>query len=228
MSDKLTFSAQQRTITGKKVKQLRLKGELPANVTSNQVSSLAVSLNTSAFNKLYDKAGDTSLVYLSVAGESAPRPVLIDDVEIHPVTGDTLHVVFKQVNLNEKISAEIPVELVGEFKVANGVLLTVHDTIEVEALPTDLPEKFEINVELFTELGQAFTFAELVYDSSKITLLINEEEKDSPIVLVQEVKEEVEEEPVVAEGEAAPADGEAPAAGTDAAATDAAADKPKA
>jgi len=209
MSDKLAFSAQLRTIAGKKVKQLRNQGSLPANITSHREPSLSVVVNTATFNKLYTKAGDTTLIYLAVEGEKTPRPVLIDQVQVNSVTGASLHVVFKQVNLKEKIVAEIPVELVGEFKVANGVLLTVHDSIEIEALPTDLPEKFEIDVSLLTEIGQGFTFAQLVYDSSKITLQINEEEKESPILLVQEIKEEVEEVATPVEGETS---GETPVA----------------
>jgi large subunit ribosomal protein L25 len=221
MSDKLTFSAQVRSLTGKKVKQLRKQGLLPGNIFAQGQPSASVSVDMKGFNKLYNKAGDTALIYLSLDSEKAARPVLIEEVDTNPMTGETLHVVFKQVNLKEKISAEIPVELVGEFNVNGGVLLTVHDSIEVEALPTDLPEKFEIDVAKLTEIGQAFTFADLQYDSSKIKIMINEEETDSPILLVQEVKEEVEE-TSTAEGEAeATTEAATPAAGS----TDAGADK---
>lgn len=209
---KITFSVTPRTLMGKKVKQLRSQGMMPGNVMGNSVASTPVSINTNQFIKLYDQVGDTGLFYLEIEGEKTPRPVLVVDVEADAMSGIPQHVVFKQVNLTEKITAEIPVELVGEFKLAGAVLLTVHDSIEVEALPADFPEKFEIDVTGLTEIDQAVTFNDLNYDRSKITLMVGEEELDTPVVLVQEVREEpVEEEAPAeaAEGEAAPT--EAPA-----------------
>lgn len=192
---KITFSAEPRTILGKKTKHLRLEGKIPANIMGRDVESQAISIQTKDFKKLYNEVGDTGLVYLSITGEKSERPVLVSEVGINPVTGEFLHVVLKQVNLKEKISAEIPVVVVGEFSVPDAVLLTVHPTIEVEALPTDLPESFEVNVEGLTEIGQAIAFKDLKYDASKIEILVSEEELDTPVVVVQELKEEVEETP---------------------------------
>lgn len=192
---KITFSAEPRTILGKKSKQLRQAGKIPANIMGRDVESTAITVPATDFKKLYNEVGDTGLVYLSVAGEKAERPVLVSEVGFNPVSGDIMHVVLKQVNLKEKITAEIPVEVVGEFNLPGAVLLTVHPTIEVEALPTDLPESFEINVESLTEIGQAITFKDLKYDATKIELLVSEEELESPVVVVQELQEEVEETP---------------------------------
>lgn len=213
---KINFKASLRTLKGKKVKQLRSQGILPGNVMGNQVDSVPVSMSLTSFNHLYNQVGDTGLFYLELDGEAAVRPVLIEDVEVNPISNQPQHVTFKQVNLKEKITAEIPVELVGEFKTAGAVVITVHDAIEVEALPTDLPEKFEIDISGLSEIGQDITFNQLNYDREKVTLMVSEEELDTPVVLVQEVKEEPVEEVVeeVAEGDAA----ETPADTTDAAA----------
>ncbi len=205
---KVSFIATLRNISGKKTNQLRRQGQVPANIMGKGIDPTMITVGASAFNRLYDQVGDNGLIYLEVTGEDKPRPVLVDQVAVGPVSGIPIHVVFKQVDLKEKINAEIPVEVVGEFDVQDALLLTVHDTIEVEALPTDLPEKFEINIAGLTEVGQAFTFKDLEFDRSKITLAISEEEWDTPILLVQEVKEEVEpEEPTEVEG----AEGETPA-----------------
>jgi len=197
---KINFKVASRSLLGKKVKQLRTQGLTPGNVMGNSVASTPVSVPTTKFVKLYDQVGDSGLFYLEVEGEDSARPVLIDEVEVNPLTNQPQHVVFKQVNLSEKISAEIPVELVGEFKVSGAVVITVHDAIEVEALPTDLPEKFEIDISNLTEIDQAVTFNDLAYDRDKVTLMINEEEFDTPVVLVQEVKEEPAETAEPAEG----------------------------
>jgi large subunit ribosomal protein L25 len=221
MSQKITFTAQPRTILGKKTTQLRRQGLVPANLMGSGVESVAVSVGLSDFNRLYNQVGDTGLVYLTIDGEAQARPVLIDVVHPEPISGNPQHVVFKQVNLKEKITAEIPVELVGEFAVKEAMLLTVHPTIEVEALPTDFPESFTIDISQFTEVGQAVTFNQLAFDRSKVTLMVGEEELDTPVVSVQPQQEEV------IEVEAAPeAEGEAPAEAVDASSSEAvAADK---
>lgn len=217
MPEKISFSAIPRTLIGKKSHQLRAQNLIPANISGDLEKSLPISLDKAAFNKLYAKVGDTGLIYLKIEGEKAARPVLINEVQVDPILANVLHVAFRQVDLTEKVSAEVPVELVGELQVKDALVVTVHDAIEVSALPADLPEKFEIDISLFTEFGQSVTFAQLSYDKSKVELEIEEEELDTPVVLVQELKEQVEEEPVVAaegaegatpaEGEAAPAEG---------------------
>lgn len=219
---KISFKATPRTLMGKKVKTLRSQGLTPANVMGHLVDSTPISIKSNDFIRLYNEVGDNGLFYLEVEGEKTARPVLVDLFEVNALTNLPQHVVFKQVDLKEKIEAEIPVELVGEFKLAGAVVITVHDTIEVEALPTDLPEKFEIDISNLTEIDQSVTFKDLKFDRSKITLSISEEELDTPVVLVQAVKEEPVEEEVpaeVAEGEA-PATTEAPADANQAEATE--------
>lgn len=220
MPNKISFQVSTRTIKGKKVSALRAQGLVPANVMSGGVESLMISMPQQAFKKLYKQVGDTQVIYLSVDGKEE-RPVLVEEVASHPVTGLVRHVVFHQVNLKEKIEAEVPVEVIGENKIPNTVILTVHDTITVEALPTDLPEKFVVDISKLTEVGQSITFADLDYDKDKVEIKMDEE-MTSPVVILQEVKEEVEEAPVVA-AEAVPGaeGGEAAPAAEGAAATDA-------
>ncbi|MCC6711169.1 MAG: 50S ribosomal protein L25 [Candidatus Pacebacteria bacterium] len=175
--------------------QLRRKGLIPANVYGDGKSK-AVQVGYQEFIKLYDEAGENSLIYLSIEGENKPRPVLIAETQLDPLTGKIIHVAFQQVSLKEKISAEIPVEVTGEFKVAGGVLVVVKNTVEVEALPTDFPESFVFSAEQLTEIGQTITYKDLVIDKTKVTLVLGEEGEDEPLIIVQEQKEEVEETPV--------------------------------
>lgn len=207
MSEKISFSAQARTLLGKKSHQLRLQNLIPANVSGDLKASLPISVEKIAFTKLYEKVGDTGLVYLQIATEKTPRPVLVNEVQVDPITAEILHVVFRQVDLTEKVSAEVPVELIGELTVKNAIVVRVQDEIKVSALPQDLPEKFEIDISQFTEFGQSITFEQLSYDKSKVELEVEADQLDTPVVLVQEIKEEVVEEVVApaVEGEAAAA-----------------------
>lgn len=212
---KINFKAVPRTLVGKKVKKLRSQGQVPANIMGHSIESVPISVGSTQFVRLYNQVGDSGLFYLEVEGETEARPVLVDQVDSDPLSGLPQHVVFRQVNLKEKVTAEIPVEVIGEFKLANAVVITVHDSIEVEALPADLPEKFEVDISSLSEIGQAITFKDLSFDREKVELQVSEEELDTPVVLVQEVKEEpVEEVPTeeTAEGEAAPTAEAAPEA----------------
>lgn len=194
MSKKITFMAQQRNIFGKKTKSLRKKGIIPANINGDIDQPVSISFAKNKFEKLYDKVGDTGLFYLTIENDGQDLPVLVDDVQIDPISSEISHVVLKQVNLKEKISADVPVELIGENTVPNVVVVGVVDSVEVEALPADLPEKFVIDISILTEVGQSVTFADLKFDKEKVTLMIEEEEMTNPVVLLQEQAQEEPEE----------------------------------
>ncbi len=152
---KYNLTAQKRTVVGRKVKALRKSGELPATVYGKKVNSATVSVSKDAFVSIYKEAGETGLIQLSIDGDV--RPVLVNTVQVDPVTSALLHVEFHQVDLKEKVHAKIPVEFIGESPAVAqklGVLLTVLDEIEVEALPTELPEKFTVDVSSLAEVDQ--------------------------------------------------------------------------
>lgn len=189
-----TFQVAPRTDFGRKAQVLRRKNLVPGNVYG-QGSSTPVVFAENDFLKLYAAAGETGLVYLQIEGEKKDKPVLIDEVQKNPVSSQVLHVTFKQVNLTEKITATVPVVMEGELSVHGTILVTVRDSIEVEALPTDFPENFTIDISTLTEIGQTITLEDLNYDKSKVTLLVGEEGLSQPVVMLQEQKEEVEETP---------------------------------
>jgi len=183
----------------KKAKQQRRQGLLPANVFGGGIESIAVSCPSDDFKKLYNDVGEVALVYLKIEGQEKAIPTMIDEVQFHPITGDFLHASFRKVSLKDKITADIPVVIKGEVDIPDAVLVTVHNTLKVEALPTDLPEEFEVDVSNLTEIDQSITISDLVYDKSKVKLMFEEENENTPIVIVQKIKEEVVEEPEATE-----------------------------
>jgi len=159
MADKIKLKLDKRSLAGRKVKQLRRQGILPANIYGKGIKSLAVQLPTKDFKAAFDRAGETNIVELMVNKETKPRPVLITNIHIHPVTGDYLHVDLYQVDLTKKVTVDIPIELTGEAPAVaqGGVLLQLLDEISVEALPTDLPDKFDIDVSKLSQIGQGIS-----------------------------------------------------------------------
>lgn len=191
------FQVDQRA--DQKPKSLRQEGIVPGNIYGKG-DSVAVQMNSRAFEKLYNEVGETGLVYVQVGEGKTEYPVLVDEVQVDPINSSLVHVSFKQVDLTSKIKADVPVETVGKFEVPEAVLMLVKDEIEVEALPADLPEKFEVDVTGLTEIGQMITFKDLKYDRSKVELTLGEEGEDEPVVIVQEQQEEEPEEVPVEEG----------------------------
>lgn len=192
--EKIKLNASKRQ--NKKTNQLRKEGIIPANMYQAGKDSVALELDNLAFVKLSRHLNDNAVIYLQIADDKKELPVLIDEVQ-HDVYGkNILHVVFRKINLAEKIRADIAIELVGEFDVENGVLVLAKDSVEVEALPTDLPEKFEVDQGQLKAIGDKISLDSLEFDSSKVTLILGEDEvaEDIAIAIVQEKAEEIIEE----------------------------------
>lgn len=155
---KHTLAIKKRDLVGRKVKQLRKTGFLPATVYGKNVKSVSVSVSKDQFLPVFGEVGETGLVELSVEGDTKDmRPVLIHSVQRDPVTSDLLHVEFHQVDLKEKVHANVPIEFIGTSAAVTdkiGVLLTVLDEVEVEALPANLPDKITVDVASLSDIGQ--------------------------------------------------------------------------
>lgn len=207
--DKQKLKVEKRKILGRKVKKLRSKGVLPGNIYGKKIKSQAVKVGKSDFEGVYSKAGETGVVEFLVEGEKGERNVIISDVHKDPVTGEYLHADFKQVVLTEKMEANVPIEFVGEavaVKENKGVLLTLIDEVEVEALPTDLPESIKVDVSTLEELDQEIKVKDLkagekikiLTDSGLVVCKIGPFEKEE---VVEKPKEEAVEEEEVKEEE---------------------------
>lgn len=158
--EKTKLAVEKRKITGKKVKLLRREGLLPANIYGKKTKSLAVQLPAKLFLSVFKEVGETGLLELKVSGEDSARPVLVHNVHFHPVSSDPLHVDFYQVDLKEKVTTKIPVEIVGEspaIKEKIGILIQPLSEVEVEALPADLPEKIEVDISGLKAVDETIT-----------------------------------------------------------------------
>lgn len=219
--DKQILIAQKRTVFGRKVKKLRHEGILPANVFGKKIKSEAVQVSLKDFEKVYKEAGETGLLNLVIEDgkKKDERAVLVSNLQLNAVSDSPVHVDFRQVDLKEKVTAKVPVELAGEApaeKSAVGTAVLYISEIEVEALPGDLPDKFVVDVSNLSEVDQAIYVKDLSTDRAKVTLNVDAE---TIVVKVEPPqKEEVVAPPAPAEGEV-PVEGEAVAEGAPAEAT---------
>lgn len=211
----VVLEATERTIIGKKVKKLRKEGLLPVGLYGKDVKSVALSVKLPEFMKVYSKAGMTGLVELKYGSSSVHT--LISNVQFHAVNRQPLHAEFHAVKLTEKIKANVPLEIFGESPaVANnvGILMQTLNEVEVEALPTDLPEKIAVDVTKLAEVGQQVTVGELEKIPG-VEVLATPEEVIVKVVsaVSEETKKELEAEEAAKTAAASEAAAGAPAAG---------------
>lgn len=193
MADKHTLKVTARDLK-RKARDYRQDKMVIGNIYGlGDSQAIAIPINDAA--KLIENVGESTVIYITIDDGKKELPVLLDEIQRNPTTSDILHIAFRQVSLKEKVKAFIPFELVGEeeFKVPDAVYLLVTQEVEAEALPTDLPEQFTIDLSKLTQIGDQVTFAELDYDRNKVTLLV--ENLDTPVLVVNKVEEQVEEEP---------------------------------
>ena len=207
------LTASTRTVFGRKTKQLRKKGLVPANIFGKKIKSLAIELESSVLLDTMRKAGETGLIHLKIKGDDKAHPVLVSGYAQDPVTDQMLHVDFHEVDLKQKTTATVPLKAVGESEAVKSgmVLVMMKNELDVEALPTDLPDVIEVDISTLTEVGMSIHAKDLKFDRSKVTVELGD---DEVIATIQEpAKEEVvevapAEGEAAAEGEAKPAEGE--------------------
>lgn len=177
---------------GKQSKTLRQVGKLVSNLSIPGKPSQAIALDSASFLKLVDQIGESTLLYLKYEDKKSEIPVLIDELQYHPLTGSLLHASFRQVDLTEKVEAEVEFEFVGEPEDDRAVLLIVQKSIVIEALPADLPENIEVDLSQLKAVGDTITAADLALDTSKINLVLAEDQEadQTTIALLQEKREE--------------------------------------
>jgi len=111
-----------------------------------KTKNLVLSFNT--FKKVYDKAGESALIDLTVV-EEKPVKVLVQDVQYDPTKDTIIHVDFHQIRMDEKITTNVPIQIVGEasaVKELGGTMITTLDEIEIECLPGDLIHEIEVDI----------------------------------------------------------------------------------
>jgi ribosomal protein L25, Ctc-form len=116
-------------------------------------------------NLLSRASGENILVELEIVdgGERQNALAMIQEIQHHPLQREIVHVDFHAVSAHETVSAEVPIETVGEaigVKVNGGLLEHILRYLEVECLPRDLPQVIEVDVTNL-DIGQSLHVREL-------------------------------------------------------------------
>ncbi|MFA6551523.1 MAG: 50S ribosomal protein L25 [Patescibacteria group bacterium] len=184
---------------------LRREGEVPAVVYCKGNPASSLSVNSLQLEKLYEEAGESSLVDL-ILDDGKSKKVLIHDIQRDPLKSKIIHADFYEVDLKEKLTATVEIELVGEAPIVKnegGVVIKHLNEVEIECLPGDLLPKIEVDISGLDSFDSTIHIKDLRIPTA--VKILNDAE--DIVVNVSEPKAEVEA-PVAeaaVEGAAAPA-----------------------
>jgi large subunit ribosomal protein L25 len=190
--------------------RLRASGKIPAvfygpGKSGKAKDAVAVSVDPKAVMRiLHSDSGANTLISLKLDGSETR--VMLREYQLDPVTHHLLHADFYELSMDKAITVSVPVQVKGEasgVKQQGGLLDFVTREIEVECLPTDIPEHIEIDVSELM-LHQAIRVRDLPEHPKWKAV------SDGDTMLVHVVMPKAEEEPVAATAEAVA--GAAPAA----------------
>lgn len=168
----IKMQIQKRTDSGKNpVKKMRKNNVIPAVVYSRGGETVSVSVDSSEFLRVYKSAGSSSLLGLELEGEKIPA--IIKEIQRDPVKNQILHVDFQKLNMDEKVKMTVPIVLLNRdnIKLQPSILTQILDQIEIECLPSNIPNGAEVDVS-----DMDFTTPIMVKDlslakDSKVTIL---------------------------------------------------------
>ena len=149
-----TLKADTRTLTGKKVKQIRNEGSIPAVIFGPKFDAKNISFKYADFRQVFNNVGYSKLFDIEI-GEDKYKTI-IKEMDIHPVSNKAIHVSLYAVDMNAEIEADVPINIIGlSSAVKNGLgfLETMKDTIRVKCLPGDLPAEIVVDISNLDQAG---------------------------------------------------------------------------
>ena len=187
--DQVVLKAEKRDVIGKQVKALRRAGKLPAVIYGRHTEPINVLLDAHSASLALGRLTSSSLVTIEVDGTQ--YPTLVREKQRDYIKNRLLHVDFLAVSLNENIRATVIVNFVGvstAVKDYNAVFVVNLASLEVECLPTDLPERIDVDISVLARPGDGIRVHD-VKVSDKVRIL---EDPDTMVAVATFAKVEEE------------------------------------
>ena len=190
-------------------RRTRLTGMVPATLYGgNHKGAISLSVNAKQIGKiLRSESGHNTIFTVQVANGNQENAI-VKDWQVDPVSGKLLHVDLYRVAMDVRMRVKIPVHTFGEpqgVKMQGGVFEMVTREVEIECLPSDIPEEFKVDVSEYL-IGKQLRAADLPFDPNKVKLITDPARVLAHVVVLKK-KEEPAPEAAVAT-ETAPAEPE--------------------
>lgn len=200
MSEKVNLAA-----TLREGKLADLKDTIAAVVYGSGTENLSLSVKRFEFENVFAKSGESGLVMLNVEGKGE-LPVIIKALQYDAVKHRIIHVDFYKLNMNEKVTAEVTLNFIGEAPAVKlgGIVNRQFDTLEIECLPSDLMQKLDIDLSGLAAMGDTIHVSDIKLPAN---VVFKHEPTDIVVQIIEPAKVEVAPvaETTPAEGTAAPA-----------------------
>jgi large subunit ribosomal protein L25 len=164
---------------------------LPAIVYGHNIEPISISLNMRDAVRTLDSISPSALVVLDIDGEK--HHTLVRDKQRNPVRRTIMHVDFQAVSLTETVRADVSVNIVGEAPAVEtylGIVVPSLEQISIECLPTNLPDKLDVDISGLEEIGDSILVGDLTAPDG---VEIMNDPEDVVVVVIAQAAEEVEE-----------------------------------
>ncbi len=201
MAKQVKLKAEQRSATGRSaVRKLKARGVVPAIIYGGKDKPQPLQVSARDINAMLSHAsGENILVELEIAGEKSNRTALVQEIQHSPVGGAVLHIDFHAVSMDQAIQTDVPLEPIGVpegVKTFGGLLEQSLRSLAIECLPRDLPDRITVDVSKLN-IGDSIHVRDIQLPSG-VTAKVQ-----ADLTAFSVLAPVVEEEPVVAEAEAA-------------------------
>lgn len=163
MASAQTIKGTKRELKGKGyLNELRRGQMIPSVVYGQGRQPIPISLEGRTLNRIFNQSGYSGLFNLELEGEPRPLMVLVREVQRHPINREINHLDLLVVSMTEKITSNVPIQIVGEEEVIKqeAVLQVGAKEVEVSCLPGDLPDVVRCDVSKL-QVGDKITIADL-------------------------------------------------------------------
>ncbi len=189
----ISLSATIRKDFGRKTKSIKAQGKIPAVVYGPGVKNFSVEVDEKEFRKVFQKAGESSLVELLIDGEKEKKPVLVNEIQKDPVSDKIIHIDFFQASLKEEVEVMVPLVFEGVASAEKDLGGTLNKNmleIEVKALPQNLPHEIKISIDSLKTFEDHIFVKDLVLPPN-VTVLKKPDEIVVSVLPPQKVEEEL-------------------------------------
>jgi large subunit ribosomal protein L25 len=196
MADDVVLQARLRRQSGKQAaKHLRQQGYLPAVVYGDNEPTVPCLVDRKHLEDILHTQGRNTIISLVLEdGKDAFQTTIIKEIQQHPIGDSILHVDFHRISLTEKIVLDVSVVGVGipvGVRADGGILEHMLYTVEVECLPTQIPERIELDVSEM-RIGDTVHVSDLSVGGD--VRIVTEGDRSVFVVVPPTVVKEVEEE----------------------------------
>lgn len=196
----LILQTESREVLGKNVKRLRREDIVPGNLYGRGQESRAIQAPLAEIRRVFSAVDRNAVVSMSIDGASDTIPVVLRDIQRHPVSRSLLHLDFYQVDLTRPIHSEARLVLIGESEAVSmgGTVVQSLEAIMLEALPTEMPSVLEVDITVLEDFGHSVLVRDLTLPAG-VTALTDDAVAVATALAPRVTEEEEEAEELAAE-----------------------------